>query len=47
MTLLIKAWLKLSTPIECRLHRSHHSRAYYLIHDFNNSLWRKLWKVQS
>lgn len=55
-TLIIKIWLKLTTPLECYLARTCApawmesvlgQAPYYVIHDFNNKLWRSLpdWRV--
>jgi len=54
MKTVIKIWLKLSTPIECylsgrkpsaTLERILGQNPYYIVHDFNNKLWRKLDKM--
>ena len=57
MKYLIKAWLFVTTPIECRLGNINNKftriyervvgeMPYYTIHDFNNKLWRNLDKVK-
>lgn len=47
MKLIIKAWLRLTCPIEEKLGATRWNRAYYLIHDFNNGLYRRLDRVKS